>query len=390
MGKQIIPEEAPEFRSAEEWAEQYQPVKKDIGIRDCLGGTLFDPFGEGRQYVGRMGEVFVWAVLNNGYFDYVQNGFSADALGYLVSDNPVRFTDAETKFVIGYEEIDWEVFARLRESGATAALDDNPEESTDGAADEPDAGADLDKPFPPEDAASISAAADGYAEPAPIDHAPVVEDATDAAPAEEVPDEIAEEARCAHGEALPDTGLAANIEEEPEQAVMAPPVAFAQELESPPTDTASVDAKNDFAEGVNPSEYKPDVYTEVSTAIEAQQIETDLSEDEPPGVTATSTSMESECPDEGQQPMAEDPDSGWVEEPPAKEPVGVRRLPIGSEDVQLDLEAYGAWPNAVACKACRGNGCFAGIEMCGIDCDGCDGRGWNPAPGAPREIPIYA
>jgi hypothetical protein len=77
-------------------------------------------------------------------------------------------------------------------------------------------------------------------------------------------------------------------------------------------------------------------------------------------------------------------------EPPQEEPIGMRKLPIGLEEAKKDHDTYGPWPEAVECGSCCGNGYFAGIRMCDIDCETCDGRGWNPATGSPLEIPIYA
>ncbi len=54
---------------------------------------------------------------NNGHFDYIKNGLDSGAIGYLVSDNPARFSEISTKFVVGYDQIDWKAFERLQEGG---------------------------------------------------------------------------------------------------------------------------------------------------------------------------------------------------------------------------------------------------------------------------------
>jgi hypothetical protein len=66
----------------------------------------------------------------------------------------------------------------------------------------------------------------------------------------------------------------------------------------------------------------------------------------------------------------------------------IRTIPIGSASAALDYHAYGAWPGAVPCKSCIGTGNFYGRDEDGdwIDCDECQGRGWNLPSGAPQEI----
>ncbi len=66
----------------------------------------------------------------------------------------------------------------------------------------------------------------------------------------------------------------------------------------------------------------------------------------------------------------------------------VRYLPFGIDASKLDRQVYGAWPNAIVCKDCGGTGYAARVVVGLIPCDECDGRGWNPPPGAPSEITV--
>ncbi len=120
MDKQgTIIETKADFQSADEWSKKYRPLKQKggDGIRDLLGGTMHDAYGAGRAYVNRAGVEFAWAVLNNGFFDYLQNGFHAEAVGYLVTDNPVRYTDEKTRYAVEFDHIDWTSFEHFQNTG---------------------------------------------------------------------------------------------------------------------------------------------------------------------------------------------------------------------------------------------------------------------------------
>jgi len=112
-----------DFQSAEVWAKIYRPIKQRNRVDKRVGGTLFDASGVDGAFVARMDKEFVWSVFNAGFFDYVQNGLAEDAVGYLVSDNPVLFKDLNIKFAIGYDDIDWGDFDQFQEAMVT--VDDN-------------------------------------------------------------------------------------------------------------------------------------------------------------------------------------------------------------------------------------------------------------------------
>jgi hypothetical protein len=66
----------------------------------------------------------------------------------------------------------------------------------------------------------------------------------------------------------------------------------------------------------------------------------------------------------------------------------MRKLPVGRPDAEWDFKTYGIWPDATLCKGCGGSGHFAGVKIGLIECEDCEGRGWNPRPGTPHEVPI--
>jgi hypothetical protein len=57
-----------------------------------------------------------------------------------------------------------------------------------------------------------------------------------------------------------------------------------------------------------------------------------------------------------------------------------RTLPQGSALAALDYYAFGEWPGAIPCTSCAETGNFSGRDVDGdwLDCDECEGRGFNP------------
>ncbi len=68
----------------------------------------------------------------------------------------------------------------------------------------------------------------------------------------------------------------------------------------------------------------------------------------------------------------------------------LRTLPVGSVSAALDYHAFGHWPGAIPCRACVETGNFYGRDIDGdwLDCDECEGRGYNLPAGAPTSIEV--
>ncbi len=473
-----------DFQSAEEWAIRYCPLKHRRGKSECVGGTLFDVGGEDLKFVTRMDKEFVWSVFNNGCFDYIENGLDSGAIGYLVSDNPVRFAEISTKFAIGYDQIDWNVFERVQEDGHLAVEDDESIEGLNGSVEDFDVESEMPESGTVEMSAEISrenaslvkaeshpAASEGsgmqmdtgegatdetsvssepvfVAEPVswPVESVPDLDTCKEdreteetilaAEPVKGAPVEVGRSESSQLPEAIasyPGVVMesaqsvdAESYESDPAEKAEVAVDGFAGEL--PTTEPEPIDEQpqcetvdsmpEEQAQGHAPSgEYESaeernaqhagetvatvdgNEYAGVGAAPAESNGEAGSSDDfsyapvEPvcgeDGAPEQFT-YETEAPDEDQYaPSDQYREHQWAE-PAPRQPVAMRQIPIGREAAQRDRETYGPWPDSVPCTSCRGNGFYAGIQMSGIGCDKCDERGWNPAPGAPIEIPVYA
>ncbi len=473
-----------DFQSAEEWAFRYRPLKHGRGADECVGGTLFDVEGEDFKFVARMDKEFVWSLFNNGHFDYIENGLNSGAIGYLVSDNPVRFAEISTKFAIGYDQIDWNAFERAQEDGHLAIEDDESSEGLNGGVGDfdvenetPESGtaeqlAEISGenvpfveaesyPATPEGSAVRFDVGEGATDEASVSTEPVSVAETVSWSFESVPDLDTRKEDCETEEIIP---AAEPVEGAPAEEGRSGSNQFPEAIASYPGDVMEsvlpVDAESYESDPTKKAEVADDRFAGELPITEPEQIDAQpeceivdsMPEEQAQGsasageyesaaqrnpqhaVEVVATIDGNEHAGIGTTPAGHNGEDGsgddfsyapvvpvWGEEglpeqdtyetdgaveaqyapadqygehqwaePAPLQPVGMRQIPIGREAALLDRETYGPWPESVTCTSCHGNGFYAGIQMSDIGCDKCDERGWNLAPGAPIEIPVYA
>lgn len=431
MNNQETLETKSDFRSGEEWAKNYRPIKRSGDRPARVGGTLFDDLsGTEGKYVHQMDREFVWSVFSNGYFEYIQNGLTTGAIGYLVSDNPERFKDQHLRFAIGYDGIDWDAFERFQNGGSTVVEEANTEEfeadgdNLDGSieavtaepvadpvGDEVEA---ADREPLTQDSEALAAlpepeAADLPVAPHETEEEALTAIAIDSAVAEEEHSSAEYEYPPAEphypGVAWHDPYLETDPaavepveplaevysgEVQPDETQQSEPdVSYDLPTAEPETETVEHSPIEEYVEGESHHEFSSSQvessygeFEQVPALVQPEQEYQDPSECEPPTEYQNVQEAIAEAP---QQRLAE---PVVLEPEPAPPQVLIRELPFGYEAARLDFDIYGGWPGAFQCKSCRGNGFYAGVRMCGIECPDCVGRGWNIPHGSPHEIQV--
>lgn len=338
------------FENAADWARRYRPIRKPNGSNTRCGGTVFGQSHEDRQFLGRIDPEFIWTLCSyKGVFEYIQAGrrSGADVVGYLVTDDPVLFADRNTRFAIGWDTIDWEC---LNEGTAPVPVHQQPEqESPQGAPASPALvfrpvehmlGKVFRKPFP------ISKTLPAAISP---DHGQ--------------PDAIPERRknfRPLDRGGSPSPGFSAGPEREA--------VATVREDTLPvhPSDTLSRDVDQ-------------------PTTVAPQPSRPPRPQRPKPLNMPKSLPIPSMAPPETPAPDPK-PKVAPVSQKPRK--TVTRYLPIGRDQARLDLACFGVWPRSTPCTHCRGTGFLADVHRGQLECNRCDGRGWNPAPDDPLEYQV--
>lgn len=436
-----------DFKDADDWAHKYRPIVHGLGIGLRSNGTLFDLQGEDRKFVNRMEREFIWSVFHNGSLEYIQAGRHHDSsvVGFLVTDNPVLFADLNFRFAIGPHAIDWNAFEQPAEQtpAAQATIDSS---SFSPAA--PEIKAPIEQPASnvytlEADLARPEVVSVSNEELAPAPELKTKENkasnsmkrllgsfrrkAVDNqnipsskpveipfnAPAVVAPPEIPPEPLPAPVMTslplgrqtcpLPATAPVLSVGPGP-----VPERDFGNPFpEMPPAIASATAPASDGKPAPKPARPasirrprsrfarpKPVPQPFLQLAPSSTPAPDPLPTPIPipvPAITAATILLKPKATIRITAAPAPTPAADPLPSPDTSAAakamqVRVRYLPIGPDAAKLDLQVYGPWPMTTDCKDCGATGYSAGIVIGLVPCEGCEGRGWNPPPGAPDEI----
>jgi len=441
-----------DFKDADDWAHKYRPIVHGLGIGLRSNGTLFDLQGEDRKFVNRMEREFIWSVFHNGSLEYIQAGRhnGSSVVGFLVTDNPVLFADLNSKFAIGPHAVDWNAFEQPGKqkpaaqetidpgnvSPATPEIKALPEElppivdkldadparleavpvSNEQLAPAPGLKMEVSKTsnsmkrlfgsfrrkavdnqkipvgkpveVPCTAPAVIAPSDDLLAPPEPVP-SPVMA----SLPPERQPYPLPETAPvpAADPVPVPERGLASPFPEMPPAIASATaPASDEKPIPKPARPVAVPRPRSRFARP------KPVPQPFQQLAPSSTPAPDPLPTPIPipvPAITAATILLKPKATIRVAAPPAPTPAADPLPSPDTSAAakamqVRVRYLPIGPDAAKLDFQVYGPWPMTTDCKDCGATGYSAGIVIGLVPCEECEGRGWNPPPGAPDEIVI--
>jgi hypothetical protein len=342
---------------------------------------VFGHSHEDRQFLGRIDPEFIWTLCNyKGVFEYIQAGrqSGADVVGYLVTDDPVLFADRNTRFAIGWDTIDWEC---LNEGTAPVPVHQQPEQESPQEVPASPAlvfrpvehmlGKVFRKPFPISDHGQPDAIHEGRKNFRPLDRGESPSPGFSAGPEREAVATVSEDTLPVH----PSDTLSREVDQPTTVAPQSSrqprpqrpkPLNMPKSLPIPsmaPPETPAPDPKPK-QHSVQPADMQLPVTQEVK-----------------PDPIPLSSAPPPETPAPDPKPKV-----APVSQKPRK--TVTRYLPIGRDQARLDLACFGVWPRSTPCTHCRGTGFLADVHRGQLECDRCDGRGWNPAPDDPLEYQV--